>query len=171
MNEITEATLLCIEQHHPAGLTSAQILGVFAEHKIRFSEATFRKYVQLGLLPRSVRVGRKGSHQGSQGLYPARVIRQILHIKRMMAERVTIEQIQSKFLFMRSDLEQLERTLASVFEKLSAVVRERSREGNAQTVARKISEARALSQDLVIRLEAIESELTSRRRIEHARVS
>ena len=35
------------------------------------SEATFRKYVQLGLLPRSVRVGRKGKHRGSQGLYPA----------------------------------------------------------------------------------------------------
>jgi hypothetical protein len=171
MNEINEAMLLRIERHHPAGLTSAEILGVFAEHKIRFSEATLRKYVQLGLLPRSVRVGRKGRHQGSQGLYPAGVIRQILHIKRMMAERVTIEQIQRKFLFMRSDLEQLDRILNSVFGKLSAVVRERSRESNARTVAREISEARALSRALVVRLEAIESELTSRRRIEHAKVS
>ena len=31
--------------------------------RIRFSEATLRKYVQLGLLSRSVRVGRKGKHQ------------------------------------------------------------------------------------------------------------
>ena len=35
---------------------------------MKFSEATLRKYVQLGLLPRSVRVGRKGKHQGSQGI-------------------------------------------------------------------------------------------------------
>jgi len=36
------------------------LLDVFPPRGIRFSEATLRKYVQLGLLPRSVRVGQKG---------------------------------------------------------------------------------------------------------------
>ena len=68
MNAINEATLSRIEKQHAGGLTSAEILDVFASHDIPLSEATLRKYVQLGLLPRSVRVGRKGKHQGSQGL-------------------------------------------------------------------------------------------------------
>ena len=44
---------------------------------VRLSEATFRKYVQAGLLPRSKRVGRKGKHRGSQGLYPVEAVRRI----------------------------------------------------------------------------------------------
>src|SRR5678815_1690657 len=70
-----------IEHSWPDGMTSRQIVDVFETRGIRFSEATLRKYVQLGLLPRSVRVGRKGKHQGSQGMYPARVVRQIQRIK------------------------------------------------------------------------------------------
>src|SRR5688572_32216640 len=57
-----------IERSWPDGLTSRQIVDVFETRGIRFSEATLRKYVQLGLLPRSVRVGRKGKHRGSCGL-------------------------------------------------------------------------------------------------------
>ena len=91
MTAIDEATLSRIEKDHAAGLTSVEILDVFAQHGIALSEATLRKYVQLGLLPRSVRVGRKGKHQGSQGIYPVSVVRQILRIKQMMAERYTIE--------------------------------------------------------------------------------
>ena len=47
-----------IERAWPDGMTSRQIVDVFETRGIRFSEATLRKYVQLGLLPRSVRVGR-----------------------------------------------------------------------------------------------------------------
>ena len=56
-----------IERAWPDGMTSRQIVDVFETRGIRFSEATLRKYVQLGLLPRSVRVGRKGKHRGSCG--------------------------------------------------------------------------------------------------------
>src|SRR5690606_18912228 len=87
---IDESTLARIEQQHTAGLSSAEILDVFAAHNVSLSEATLRKYVQLGLLPRSVRVGTKGKHRGSKGVYPVRVVRQILQIKRMMAEQYTI---------------------------------------------------------------------------------
>src|SRR5262245_43973180 len=103
------------------GLTSAEILDVFARHEVPLSEATLRKYVQLGLLPRSVRIGKKGKHQGSQGVYPVTVVRQIMTIKRMMAESYTILQIKKEFLFIRSDIEQLEQLLDAIFRKLDGV--------------------------------------------------
>src|SRR5688500_19124304 len=115
---IDAETLSQLEKAHVAGLTSAEILDVFARHDVQLSEATLRKYVQLGLLPRSVRVGRKGKHQGSQGVYPVSVARQILVIKKMMAEDVTIERIQREFLFIRNDGVELERTLAEIFDNL-----------------------------------------------------
>lgn len=171
MSGINEATLARIEKKHAAGLTSAEILDLFATHDIALSEATLRKYVQLGLLPRSVRVGRKGKHRGSQGVYPVGVVRQILRIKQMMAESYTIEQIQRQFLFMRSDLQLLEQTLDSIFKKLDQVTKERRREATAEAVAREISDARTLSKDLLARLVAIETRLTSRARIEHVAAS
>jgi DNA-binding transcriptional MerR regulator len=157
-----EATLTRIEKDHAVGLTSAEILDLFAQGGVHLTEATLRKYVQLGLLPRSVRVGRKGKHQGSQGVYPVAVVRQILRIKEMMADNYTIEQIKRDVLFMRSDIQALEATLDSIFETLARVMRERKGEAHAQAVARDVEGARALSRDLVQRLSAIESRLSTR---------
>ncbi len=171
MSEIDQATLDRIEREHDRGLTSAEILAVFAQHGIPLSEATLRKYVQLGLLPRSVRVGRKGKHLGSQGLYPAGVVRQILRIKAMMAESYTIEQIKREFLFMQSDLQQLERTLASLFAKLAGMLRERRAERTTSLLVRQVNEARTMSQDLLARLGAIEARLTAQARVERAAAS
>ena len=171
MDSISQGTLQQIEREHPRGMTSAEILDVFASHGIALSEATLRKYVQLGLLPRSVRVGRKGKHQGSQGLYPASVVRQILRIKEMMAQSLTMEQIQREFLFMRSDLAQLEQALESIFAKLDGVMKRRRREEHGKLVAREIRDARALGKSLVARLEGIESRLTSPTRIERVAAS
>lgn len=162
MSSIDEATLDRIEREHAAGVTSAEILDVFATHGVRLTEATLRKYVQLGLVPRSVRVGRKGKHQGSQGVYPVTVIRQILRVKEMMAESYTIEQIKKDVLFMRSDVEQLEATLQSIFATLGRVVKERRTEAYAQTVAREVEGAKALSRDLMNRLGSIETRLSAR---------
>lgn len=159
---IDDAALHRIEIGHARGLTSAEILDVFARHDIPLSEATLRKYVQLGLLPRSVRIGRKGKHQGSQGVYPVTVVRQILRIKRMMAESYTIEQIQKEFLFIRSDVEQLEQLLDGIFRKLDGVTKERRREPTTHGVTRDIGDARSLSRDLLARLVAIETKLTTR---------
>jgi len=166
MAGIDDATLTRIERDHATGLTSAEILDVFATHDVPLSEATLRKYVQLGLLPRSVRIGKKGKHQGSQGIYPVSVVRQILRIKQMMAESYTIEQIQREFLFMRSDLQALEQTLDNLFGKLARIVNEKRRDSAAKAVARDVHEARSLSKDLLTRLGAIESRLTSRTKIE-----
>src|SRR5262245_20566320 len=163
---IDAETLNQLEKAHGAGLSSAEILDVFARHDVQLSEATLRKYVQLGLLPRSIRVGKKGKHQGSQGIYPVSVVRQILRIKQMMAESYTIEQIQREFLFMRSDLQALEQTLDNLFDKLARIVNEKRRDSAAKAVARDVHEARSLSKDLMTRLGAIESRLTSRTKIE-----
>ncbi len=168
---IDERTLREIERDHPDGLTSVEILDLFARHDLPLSEATLRKYVQLGLLPRSVRVGKKGKHQGSQGIYPVNVVRQIISIKQMMAENYTIEQIQKEFLFIRSDVEQLEQALGRIFKKLDGVMRERKADGGAKAVQKDVVGARSLSKDLLARLVAIETKLTSRTRMEHVAVS
>jgi len=168
---IDEVALHRIEEGHAKGLTSAEILDLFARHNVQLSEATLRKYIQLGLLPRSVRIGRKGKHRGSQGVYPVSVVRQIVRIKQMMAESYTIEQIQREFLFIRTDVEQLGQLLDGIFLKLDGVTRQRRRETTAQSVAREVGDARVLSRDLLARLVAIETKLTARPRMETAAAS
>ena len=95
----------------------------------RLSPSTFRKYVQLGLLPRSRRVGRKGKHTGSTGLYPVAVVRRIALIKRMMAEGYTVEDIRGSFVTVRNRLEDVEQGLAelvaAIAEKASSHPRRR----------------------------------------------
>ena len=117
---LTETQVREIEAAHPDGLTSAELVAAFASSNIKFSEATLRKYVQLGLLPRSRRVGRKGKNLGSRGVYPIRAVRRINTIKRLMAERYTIEEIQSRFLTFKDNIETLDEALADllrVFEQ------------------------------------------------------
>jgi hypothetical protein len=161
VDRLDEATLTELEQKHEAGFTSAEILRILDEHGVKFSEATLRKYVQLGLLPRSVRVGRKGKHQGSQGMYPAAVIRQVLRIREMMADDLTIEQIQREFLFVRGDIEELERVIGRIFENLGRAAKERAQAGG-RTVTSDLAGARSLARELLHKLESIEARLTAR---------
>ncbi len=168
---ISDALLLQIEHTFPKGISSSEILDVFASHGVQLSEATLRKYVQLGLLPRSTRVGQKGKHLGSKGIYPVGVVRQIVRVKQMMADSYTIEQIQREFLFMRGELEQLSVTLESVFGKLDGVMRERREESTVRVVAREVGEAKSISKDLIQRLSAIENRLTSRTNVQSVAIS
>jgi hypothetical protein len=134
-----------IERAWPNGLTSRQIVDVFETRGIRFSEATLRKYVQLGLLPRSVRVGRKGKHRGSCGLYPAHVVRRVNVVKGMMAADRTIEEIQRSFVRFKDEIETVEndlRDLIAGFEreaKAPAVHPDGRRERAAGDLVRRIS--------------------------------
>lgn len=159
MQRITDEVLDRLEREHPQGITSAEILDIMAAHGIKFSEATLRKYVQLGLLPRSVRVGRKGKHQGSQGMYPAGVIRQIQRIRDMMAEDYTIEEIQRQFLFVRGDIEDLERTIAKVFDALREATRDKRSETAGRAITNDLASAEQLANDLLTKLEGIEQRL------------
>ena len=109
-----------IERQSPDGLTSRQIVDVFTSRGLRFSEATLRKYVQLGLLPRSVRVGRKGKHRGSCGIYPADIVRRVNQVRAMMAADLTIEEIQRSFARFKEEIERVEkgvRELIAGFER------------------------------------------------------
>jgi hypothetical protein len=105
---LTEVQVREIETAAPEGLTSQELVAAFASRDVKFSEATLRKYVQLGLVPRSRRVGRKGKHLGSRGIYPVRAIRRINAIKRLMAEQYTIEEIQARFLTFKDSIEILD---------------------------------------------------------------
>jgi len=160
-----------IEKAHPRGFTSTEILAAFAEHEILLSEASLRKYVQLGLLPRSVRIGRKGKHMGSQGIYPVGVVRQILRLKAMMAQDYTIEQISREFLFVRSDLQLLEQTLSQIFAKIEHVIKDRKSAGIHLTVSKNVTDARSMSRDLISRLRAIETRLMTARPLKQAAAS
>lgn len=166
--ELDDATIAKLERDHPEGLSSLQILNAFSDSSAKLSEATLRKYVQLGLLPRSVRVGKKGKHTGSQGLYPASVVRQIVRIREMMAQSYTIEQIQNEILFVRGDIEELERTLSKVFDALEGASAERSKEATGRIVAAEINGARRIAKELVEKLTAIETRLIARAQLSRA---
>src|SRR5215831_7158045 len=113
---ISEGELAEIERRNPEGLSAAQIVEAFRVRGLKLSEATFRKYVQQGLLPRSRRVGRKGKHQGSLGLYPSTTVRRINVVKGLQAENYTIEEIQRQFLRFRDDIELVAQGLRGLFD-------------------------------------------------------
>lgn len=168
MDQKLEAHFLKIEREHQHGVTSPQILDLLAGLGVSFSEATLRKYVQQGLLPRSKRIGKKGKHQGSQGVYPPVVVRQICRIRDMMASDLTIEQIQKEVLFVRGDIEELERTLSKIFEALEASSKDAKSEPVARVVAGDIKGARKMAGELVEKLSEIESRLIARAELARA---
>src|SRR5437762_10823467 len=104
-----------LEQQFPQGISAAQIVEFFAPKGVKLAQATFRKYVQLGLLPRSRRVGEKGKHRGSHGLYPASAVRRIHLIKSLMDEGMTLEDIRRSFIFFRGQLDDVDRPLDEPF--------------------------------------------------------
>jgi hypothetical protein len=161
---LDEQELLQIERAWPEGLTSRQIVDVFETRGIRFSEATLRKYVQLGLLPRSVRVGRKGKHRGSCGIYPAHVIRRVNAVKGMMADNLTIEEIQRSFVRFKDDIDTVEGDLRNLLAGFEREARgaggsspERSRE-----LEKEILEAKRAVGELVRRIASLERRIAER---------
>ena len=116
-----------LERERADGITSREVVELFEARGARLSEATFRKYVQGGLLPRSRRVGRKGKHTGSTGLYPVEVVRRINLIKRMMAEGMTLEDIRGSFVALKNRLEDVEHGFAALVAELASKAREHPR--------------------------------------------
>lgn len=66
------------------GVPSEALVGLFSARGDRFSVHTLRKYVQLGMLPRSTRVGEPGMHRGSYGLYPAEIISRLAMVRSLL---------------------------------------------------------------------------------------
>jgi len=155
-----ERELVELERLFADGISSAEVLRLFQDRGVKLSEGTFRKYVQLGLLPRSRRVGKKGKHKGSKGLYPASVLRQIVAIKQMMSDGLTIEQIQRSWLRFRPRIEAIETDLADVLDEMRQELagphfdtRRRSR------LEEELQSARGEAEDLVRRLYHLEQEV------------
>ena len=154
-----------LERSHPHGMSVHEIVAACAANGDRLTEATFRKYVQLGLLPRSVRVGKKGKHRGSQGLYPASIVRQVQRLRKLMAQGFTIDEIQSRSLVVGSEVGALSKEIERVIAQL-----ERAAQTADSLVKRELDEVRRLSLSLVEKLRAIERRLNLQARMERAAV-
>jgi hypothetical protein len=159
---LAEKDLDEIERAHSAGVTAAQVVDLFHKRGVKLSEATFRKYVQLGLVPRSRRVGRKGKHSGSMGLYPATVVRRVNAIKRMMSEAYTIEEIQRSFLRFTDEIEAIGRGLHDLFGGFERELRSPEFDsGKRKTLSRELEETRRVADDLVGRIERLERQVVT----------
>jgi DNA-binding transcriptional MerR regulator len=159
---LDEDELVAIEGRFPQGMSSREIVDLFASRGVRFSEATLRKYVQLGLLPRSVRVGRKGKHCGSRGLYPAGVVRRVNQVKAMMERNLTIEDIQRSFARFKEEIEGVSKGLRELIAGF-----EREAKGPAlspvrrQEIEREIEAAKQAAGELVRRISGLEASFSS----------
>jgi len=154
---LKEEELRAIETTYVDGITAVQVVEVFTGRGIKFSEASFRKYVQQGLLPRSRRIGRKGKHRGSMGVYPAKTIRRINTVKQLMGDGFTIEEIQGQFLLYTDLAEGVAETLAALWSRLGEDIA-KSDQSTRKQLERELGDARRDGDRLVERL----GELTRR---------
>ena len=153
-----------LEEAYPQGLSAGQIVEFFAPRGVKLAQATFRKYVQLGLLPRSRRVGEKGKHRGSHGLYPASAVRRIQLIKSLMDEGLTLEEIRRSFVYFRGQLDGIARSideLASALEK-SLAERQDLKPGRRKELEKLLVEARRQSEGFVKEFDQLVVQITAR---------
>lgn len=157
---LSDEELREVRELYADGITAVQIVELFASRGVRFSEATFRKYVQQGLLPRSRRIGRKGKNRGSLGVYPAKVVQRINLIKSLMNDGYTIEQIQSQFLKFTDVMEKLEEGLQLVFELFQDDAQSPRFDSKARkSLRREIADAEKCADELTTRINEISERL------------
>jgi hypothetical protein len=157
---LSERDLAQLERSFPDGLTSAQIINIFQSRGAKLSEATFRKYVQLGLLPRCRRVGSKGKHRGSHGIYPCATVRRINSIKRLMASSYTIEEIQRSFSNFKQQIDEIESALDELFKGFEREIsKPRFDNSRRRNISREINNARKTATDLVRKIVQIEAQV------------
>lgn len=148
---LADDELRAVEGQYAEGITAVQIVDVFTSRGIKFSEASFRKYVQQGLLPRSRRVGRKGKHRGSLGVYPSKTVRRINDVKRLMADGYTIEEIQGQFLLYTDLAEGVAENLTELWTRLTADVAQLDPKPRKE-LDKELAELRKDGNDLVERI-------------------
>src|SRR5438552_19143661 len=153
-----------LEQQYPQGISAMQIVDFFTPKGVKLAQATFRKYVQLGLLPRSRRVGEKGKHRGSRGLYSAAAVRRISLIKSLMDEGMTLEDIRRSFIFFRGQLDGVERSLDELFDALdkSLAAKAELKPPRRKELERLLGERRRQADQFVKDTERTVSEVTAR---------
>jgi hypothetical protein len=124
---LSKAELKKINERFPEGISSKDIVQIFQGKGLKFSEATFRKYVQMGLVERCRRVGEKGKHRGSHGLYPISTVERINSIKKLISGDITLEQLKGSYFSMRQKMEEVERILGEVTGDISDLVNNKER--------------------------------------------
>lgn len=115
-----------IEKKYAEGIGSADVVKLFQQKGERFSEATLRKYVQLGLLPKSRRVGARGRHRGSSGRYPVTIVRMINDIKGALEKGATLEQIRVSKVGLAGEVESLQRVAEQVVSRFEEAVQQQA---------------------------------------------
>src|SRR5437879_3282961 len=150
-----------LEQQFPQGISAGQIVEFFEPRGVKLAQATFRKYVQLGLLPRSRRVGEKGKHRGSKGLYPTAAVRRISLIKSLMDEGMTLEEIRHSFVFFRGQLDGVERALDELFAALDKAIEEKGelRTSRRRELERLLSDGRQKAHQFLKEMERTVSQI------------
>jgi DNA-binding transcriptional MerR regulator len=153
-----------LETQFPSGISAGQIVEFFVPRGVKLAQATFRKYVQLGLLPRSRRVGEKGKHRGSKGLYPSTAVRRIHMIKELMDEGMTLEDIRRSFIFFRGQLDGVERSLDELFAALDRSIAEKSelKPSRRKELERLLEGSRKSADQFIKEMERTVSEITAR---------
>lgn len=156
---LTPDEVTAIEAEHQGGLSSRQVIEIFQALGVKLSEATFRKYVQLGVVPGCThRVGQKGKHKGSRGVYPVSVVRRVNLIKKMMHEGMTLDDIRNSFVAFRNDLDTLQTALDALFRDYEHRLAGREfQPGRKRDVARQFRESQKTAAALVRNLERIGS--------------
>ncbi len=169
--KIADVNFESLEREYPRGLTAAQIVDLFNARGEALTEATFRKYIQLGLLPRSVRVGQKGKHRGSQGFYPAMVLRRLLMIRELMQSGKTIEEIREMPIMRGIDVNAVSQQLRQLiayfersFEDLQSAV-------SIPNVFRsQVEDVKGQAEQLIAHLRELENRLVALSRMRYAAV-
>jgi DNA-binding transcriptional MerR regulator len=143
-----------LERLHPDGLPAATVVEQLRRRGVDLAEATFRKYVQLGLLPRSRRVGRKGKHRGSHGLYPVACVTRVAQIRQLMDSGLTLEDIQRSALSFSFEVDTLRRTADDIVSRLSDELVSRG-SGRAAATSRKLASLRTQADALAAALDQV----------------
>jgi DNA-binding transcriptional MerR regulator len=146
---LSASDLRRLERACPRGISSGAIVAAFTARGERFSAATLRKYVQLGLLPKSRRVGARGRHRGSSGLYPVSVVRLINEIKRALDQGATLDEIRLGRVGMSGEIQTLQRASDQVAARFAEALRFQPtdrRLGNLKTAL--VRHSRALSREI-----------------------
>lgn len=161
----SEEELARIEAENPDGLPATEIISRLEGWGVKFSDASLRKYVQLELLPRSVRVGHRGLQGGSQGQYPAGILRQILEIKQLLRDGYSIEEIRNEERLIHHKIGLLGQQIARLIEGLEAGIAANPDELARGQSLRALREARGLASQLLASLNAAEVRQESRKKI------
>ena len=155
----TAGELRELEREYKDGMRSETVVALVQDKGERFSEATLRKYVQLGLLPMSRRVGIRGRHRGSSGLYPSIVVRLINEIKGALEAGETLEDIRDGYVALIGEVDFLSRAAERTMARFSEVVARHGGSKNRAALRRGLGERKKVLEQEIKNLAKLAQEL------------